>query len=132
MKEYTKRRNINRGYMKLEVWQDAMELFKYVSDIVYRIPNIDFKLKGQIFDSSQSIASNIAEGYCRRSINEYLYFLNVALGSSGELMTRIIGIKLIGNLSEEDFERFDKLHYKVENKLLALVKSLQTKRANAV
>jgi hypothetical protein len=25
--EYTKRRNLNRGYMTLEVWQRAMELF---------------------------------------------------------------------------------------------------------
>jgi hypothetical protein len=25
--EYTKRRNINRGFMKLEAWQRAMDLF---------------------------------------------------------------------------------------------------------
>ena len=25
--EYTKRRNLNRGYMKLEVWQRGMDLF---------------------------------------------------------------------------------------------------------
>jgi len=62
----------------------------------------------------------------RRNIN--LYFLNVALGSSGEVMTRVIGIKLIGQFKEEDFERFNELDYKVENKLFALVKSLQAKR----
>ena len=132
MKDHTKRRNINRGYMKLEVWQDAMELFKLTSDIMGGAPNVDFRLRSQILDSAQSIASNIAEGYCRRSINEYLYFLNVALGSSGEVITRVIGIKLIGQLREGDFERFDELHYKVENKLLALVKSLQAKRAEVV
>jgi len=132
VKDCTKRRNINRGFMKLEVWQDAMELFKLTSDIMGRAPSIDFRLRSQILDSAQSIASNIAEGYCRRSINEYLYFLNVALGSSGEVMTRVIGIKLIGQLREEDFERFDELHYKVENKLFALVKSLQAKRAEVM
>jgi len=118
--------------MKLEVWQDAMELFKLTSDIMGGAPNVDFRLRSQILDSAQSIASNIAEGYCRRSINEYLYFLNVALGSLGEVITRVIGIKLIGQLREGDFERFDELHYKVENKLLALVKSLQAKRAEVV
>jgi hypothetical protein len=25
--EYTKRRNLNRGYMKLEVWQRGMDMF---------------------------------------------------------------------------------------------------------
>ncbi len=118
--------------MKLEVWQDAMELFKLTSGIMCGTPNVDFRLRGQILGSAQSIASNIAEGYCRRSINEYLYFLNVALGSSGEVMTRVIGVKLIGQLREKDFESFDELHYKVENKLLALVKSLQAKRSDAV
>ena len=27
--EYTKRRNLNRGYMKLDVWQRALDLFDY-------------------------------------------------------------------------------------------------------
>jgi hypothetical protein len=26
--EYTKRRNLNRGYLKLEVWQRGMDLFE--------------------------------------------------------------------------------------------------------
>jgi hypothetical protein len=30
--EYTKRRNLNRGYMKLEVWQRGMDLFEMVDD----------------------------------------------------------------------------------------------------
>ena len=29
--EYTKRRNLNRGYMKLEVWQRAMDFFEMSS-----------------------------------------------------------------------------------------------------
>jgi hypothetical protein len=28
MKEYSNRRNLNRGYMKLDVWQKAVELYK--------------------------------------------------------------------------------------------------------
>jgi len=32
----------------------------------------------ELIDAVQSISANIAEGYCRKSINEYLYFLNVA------------------------------------------------------
>lgn len=69
-----------------------------------------------------------AEGYCRRSINEYLQFLNIALGSTGELMTRIIGLKSIEQIKDETFNEFDKLHYLVENKLLSLIRSLQLKR----
>jgi len=126
--DYTKRRNINRGYMKLEVWNEAIMLLKMINSILLEIVNIDFKLKSQILNAVQSISSNISEGYCRKSINEYLYFLNVSLGSCGEVLTRILGLKVIGLLSEKTYEEIDKLHYSVENKLLALIKSLQSKR----
>jgi len=44
------------------------------------------------------------------------------------LLTRIIGLKEIELINLNDFEEFDKKHYEVENKLLALIKSLQTKQ----
>jgi four helix bundle protein len=130
MKAYTYKRNLNRGYMKLEVWNNGMELFKYCFDFTKKITNLDIKLKSQILDSAQSISSNIAEGYCRRSLNEYLYFLSIAAGSAGELLTRVIGLKEANLLSEKEFEEFDAKHYEVENKLLALIKSLQYKKVD--
>lgn len=130
MKERTKRRNLNRGYMKLEVWNDAINLFKSTYNLVDKISNLDYKLKTQIVDAAQSISSNIAEGYGRKSINEYLYFLNISLGSSAELLTRIFGLREINLIQENDFEEFDTKHYEVKNKLLGLVKSLQTKQQN--
>ena len=130
MKEHTKRRNLNRGFMKLEVWSIAIDLFKFTYKLINSISSLDFKLKSQIVDSAQSISSNIAEGYGRKSINEYLYFLNISLGSSAELLTRVIGLKEVELINEINFEEFDKKHYEVENKLLGLIKSLQTKQQN--
>ncbi len=126
--EYTKRRNLNRGYMELEVWNEAIGLLGVVKKVLSIQTQIDIRLRGQIVDAAQSISANIAEGYCRRTINEYLQFLAIALGSSGELMTRIIGFREFYELKDDLFEEFDTLHYSVENKLLSLVKSLQMKR----
>ncbi len=128
MKEHTKRRNLNRGFMKLEVWNDAIGLLNFTYNLLNEIPKLDYKLKSQILNSVQSISSNIAEGYGRSSVNEYLYFLNIALGSSAEFLTRIIGIKEMDLITASQFEEYDKKHYEVENKLLALVKSLQAKK----
>ena len=60
--EYTSRRNLNRGYMKLEVWNDSINLFRLINLKILEIPKLDFKLKAQILDAAQSISSNIAEG----------------------------------------------------------------------
>jgi four helix bundle protein len=114
--------------MKLEVWNEAMAIFQWVFRTTENVRGIDFKLRSQIINAAQSISANIAEGYCRRSINEYLQFLNIALGSSGELMTRMIGLLNIGVLQEAAHEKFDTLHFSMENKLIALIRSLQHKR----
>ena len=128
MGDYTNRRNVNRGYMKLEVWNEAVEQFRCSCSLFEEIGPTDFKLRSQILNAAQSISANIAEGYCRRSVKEYLQFLNIALGSSGELMTRMIGLRTIGVISGRTFEEFDDRHYSVENKLIALKKSLQIKQ----
>ena len=124
----TNRYNVNRGYMKLDVWQEALDMFKTVYLALDQMPNLDVRLRSQINDAVQSVSANIAEGYCRRTINEYLQHLNVALGSLGESLTRLIGLTSVGLLPTQVFDEIDQQHYSVENKLVALVKSLQAKR----
>ena len=78
------------GVMKFEdllVWQEAMKL---AGDIYSNLKNCqDYRLRDQMQKSAVSIASNIAEGFERKSNKEYIYFLYVALGSCGELRTQI-------------------------------------------
>ena len=124
--EYTKRRNLNRGYMKLEAWQRGMDLFAMAFRLSIEVS--DFKLKSQFRDAAQSVSANIAEGYGRRSLPEYLQFLYIAKGSLAEALTRAIGLQTVKLVSADGFEEFDKLHYEVENKLLRLIESLENKR----
>jgi four helix bundle protein len=124
--EYTKRRNLNRGFLKLEVWQRAINLFELAFRLAGHVS--DFKLKSQFTDATQSVSANIAEGYGRRSLPEYLQFLYIAKGSLAEAFTRGCGFWRVQLISDEDFETFDRLHYEVENKLLHLISSLESKR----
>lgn len=124
---YTSRLNVNRGYMKLEVWREAIVLVRMTAQIL-KVANVDIRLKSQILGAVQSISSNISEGYCRRTIKEYLQFLNVALGSSGEALTRMIGLVAMETITHTRFDEWDKTHYSMENKLLGLVRSLESKK----
>ena len=129
MKPYeTELRNKNRGYMNLIVWQKAMDLFELVWKLTFEESRIDFKLRSQVTDAAHSISANIAEGYGRRSVKEYIQFLYVALGSAAETMTRAMGLNRTEQLSDERLHEFDLLHYEVENRLLRLIEKLEQKR----
>ena len=122
------RKNKNRGYQKLRVWNDAIEYYVKTCRVS---ENFSYELRrvaGQAIASADSVHRNIAEGYCRRSINEYLNFLNIALGSLGESVSGLNAYRGSGQLTEDEFEALDSLAYKLENGLLKLVESLEQKR----
>lgn len=121
------RKNINRGYKKLTVWIDAVELYVMVTEMFSKLPHHHMKVVSNSIDAAHSVSRNISEGYCRRGLKEYLNFLNYSLGSCGEIHSCYFACHKSGQISEADFERLDSLHYKVENALLKLIESLQKK-----
>ncbi|MDO9547483.1 MAG: four helix bundle protein [Candidatus Marinimicrobia bacterium] len=86
MPDYTNqiRKNKNRGYQQLRVWNDAIDFYKRTSTVFKKFPYELKRIASQAIASADSVHRNIAEGYCRRSIREYIQFLYIALGSLGE------------------------------------------------
>ena len=126
------RKNINRGFKKLRVWQDAVSLYVLASKT---FSNFQFELKkvaSNSIDAAHSISRNISEGYCRRSIKEYLNHLNIALGSCGEFHSCYESFKEASQITNDEYNELEQLHYKVENELLKLIESLQKKQKNNV
>jgi four helix bundle protein len=123
-----KRKNINRGYTKLRVWENSILLFKLVYRLTKELPYNLSNSRNNIIDAAHSVPRNISEGFCRKNLKEYLNFLNIAMGSIGELYSGMMAFKEIEKISKEDFEEFDTLHYQVENELIQLIKSLQKKQ----
>jgi len=122
------RLNLNRGYQKLRVWQDSISLFTLILEH-FKGFSFEFKkIASQQMASADSIHRNIAEGYCRRSIREYVQYLYVALASLGETVSGLFASKAGNLISQEQFERLDSLCYKLENELIKLIKSLERKK----
>jgi four helix bundle protein len=124
------RKNINRGFKKLRVWQDAVSLYVLSCKIFTNFPFELKKVASNSIDAAHSISRNISEGYCRRSLKEYLNHLNIALGSCGEFHSCYNSCKQAEQITAGDYELLDHLHYKVENALLKLIESLQKKQAD--
>ena len=106
----------------------AIDLYAFLYEKVKEIPERPYRLIAQILDAASSISANIAEGYCRRSLKEYLNFLNIALGSAGEVYSRCYACYKAGQFSTTTFDTIDERHYAMENTLLRQIKSLQAKQ----
>jgi four helix bundle protein len=122
------RKNRNRGYQKLRVWNDAVEYYRETCKVFRKFPYELKRVASQAIASSDSIHRNISEGYCRRTINDYLRFLYIALGSLGESVSGLQAYRNANQITEDEFQLLDTLAYKLENGLLKLVESLEEKR----
>jgi len=122
------RKNKNRGYQKLRVWQDAVEFYKQTYYVFRHYPFELKKVASQAIASSDSVHRNISEGYCRRSVHEYIKFLYIALGSIGESVSGLHAYRASGQITEEEFQKLDNIAYKLENGLLKLIESIENKR----
>ena len=122
------RRNVNRGYRKLIVWQDAVSYYVLTCRVFRPLPYPLRRVASDQIASADSIHRNIAEGYCRRSATEYLRFLNIALSSAGESVSGLHACRQAGQIADADFEQADALAYKLENGLSRLIQRVEEKR----
>lgn len=74
----------------LEVWKSARELTNRIYKITVEGGSAkDYGLRDQIRRAAVSIMSNIAEGYERGGNQEFIQFLSIAKGSSGEVRSQL-------------------------------------------
>jgi len=121
-------KNKNRGYQQLRVWHDAIEFYRLNSQVFRKLPYELKRVGSQAIAASDSVHRNIAEGYCRRSIREYLNFLNIALSSLAESVSGFHAYRAAGQISDDEFKALNELAFKLENGLLKLVESLELKK----
>jgi len=114
------------SFMDLVVWQRAVELSTEIYRLTASYPKSEqFGLVNQMRRASVSIASNIAEGYGRRTRGEYLQFLGNARGSKCELQTQIVIAKSLDFGAGTSYERTEQLCADVSRLLIALMNKLK-------
>jgi four helix bundle protein len=109
------------------VWTDAVDFYVACCRVFRALPLELRRVASQEIASADSAHRNIAEGYCRRSVREYLQGLNHALGSLGESVSGLIACRRAEQISDTDFGPLNGLAFKLENGLLKLVESLERK-----
>ena len=116
---------MTQGYRDLVVWQQAMDVAVETYRLTSSFPKEEmFGLTSQMRRAAVSIASNIAEGEGRKSLNEFSHFLGITLGSKSELETQLILSERVNLLKETDTEPIKKSLDDIGKMLTALRRNI--------
>lgn len=103
-------------------WQKAKTLTK---EIYLKFSDSkDYSFKDQIQSASCSIMNNIAEGFERKSNNEFKYFLFIAKGSCGEVRSMLILSYELNKINESEYKYLSSLSEEISKMISGLIKTL--------
>ena len=110
-----------------EVWQLARTFVQSI----YRVTgkgkiSTDFGFRDQIRRSSVSVMANIAEGFERKSKNEFKQFLFIAKGSAGEVRSHLYVANDIGYINKEEFNKLSEDIQIISKSLSGFIKYLDS------
>ncbi len=115
-----------QSFKDLIVWQKSIQLVKQIYILTEELPKSEiFGLTSQMRRAAVSIPSNIAEGYKRKNIREYIQFLSIADASAAELETQIIIMKEVYKTNSTDGAESTLLE--IQKMLNALIRKLNPK-----
>ena len=98
-------------FEEVKAWQEARSLVTKIYKLTDENSqfNRDFGLKDQIRRAAVSIMSNIAEGFARRTDNDFSRFLYIALGSASEVQSQMYVALDLGYVKKVEFDEcYDK------------------------
>jgi len=118
-----------RDYKKLRTFHYAEELAMEIYKSTRNFPKEEiFGLTSQMRRAAVSVAANIVEGSQRNTEAEFLNFLNIALGSAGELGFYLDFTRKLSYLAEADYNRLLEMHRTCITSLQALIAHFRPKR----
>lgn len=118
-----------RSYRDLIVWQKSMDLVTEIYKLTRQFPKSEtYGIAQQMQRAAVSIPSNIAEGYKRNHLPEYIQFLSIANGSGAELETQLELCKRLPELRHFNYSIADNLLEEVMKMFTVLIGKLTTKR----
>jgi len=113
-------------FREIKVWQKAMNFVTKLYKNTRSFPQEElFGLTSQMRRSAVSIPSNIAEGFGRKSTNEFKRFLQISMGSLFELQTQLEISKNIDFLAESEYNELYQDSREIEVMFSSFINSIK-------
>jgi four helix bundle protein len=113
------------SFTDLRCWKDARELSKQIYWLSKeKVFKQDRRLVEQINDSSESVMSNIAEGFGRGTQGEFILFLGYSIGSLDETRSHLCACFDRKHLSREQFSELWEHATGIRKMTVAFIRSM--------
>ena len=107
-----------KSYRDLKVWQKSIGLAALCYELTATFPESErYGLCSQMNRGSVSVSGNIAEGFGRGHLKDYIRFLQIASGSLFELQSQLEISRRLTFVAPDKCEEFEKLCLEVEKML---------------
>ena len=117
-----------KSFRDLEAWKQGIALVEHCYKATRHFPVDErYGLSSQMRRAAVSIASNVAEGHCRKTTAAYANHVSIACGSDGELETCIVIAERLGFLSVSETGQLIERCTAVGKILTGLYSSLEVK-----
>jgi four helix bundle protein len=114
-----------RCFTELRFWQRARKWSKVIFDYTQQKPFVrDDRLVIQINDSSESVMSNMAEGFGRGTQEEFIKFLGYAIGSLDETRSHLCAAYDRGYLDKNQFAQLFREGTEIRKLTVAFIRSM--------
>jgi four helix bundle protein len=119
---------MSHGYHNLSVWKKAYTLTLKIYKFTKSYPKYEtYRIISQMRRASSSVIANIAEGYGKRNLSEYIHYISIAISSCNELEVFLLLSKDLNYLHKKDFSKLMNSHIEITKMLLGLRKALEMK-----
>ena len=115
----------------LKIWKLSLKITKRIYNLTFQGKfSKDFGLRDQIRRAIISVSSNIVEGFEKNNNNEFIRYLRIAKGSTGEVRNQLYIALAVGYITKSEFENLNKELIDLSNQIGSFINYLVTKRKN--
>jgi four helix bundle protein len=115
-----------KNYRELHVWQKSYKFCLEIYAETRTFPKEEkYGLTAQMRRAAVSIPSNIAEGYGRKTTQQYLQGLYLSYGSLCEIETQLLICRDLDYINTDSYHSLQSSLTEIERMLKALIRSLE-------
>ena len=122
------RRKENLAARQLHIWQESKRLYTESCRVLRGLPSSLRRISSPCIGSTERVHIEIAHGFDRGSLHEYMRHLNYALAFLGRTVSAFREFQQAGHVDRDELKRLIALAMSIEKNLLKVIACFESQK----